>query len=122
MAVGKREQSPLVERNIFRSDFDETAGFYLLDSNPRWKPEHFLLYAVLADAISCFQKYYGRRGGPGLTLYRESRDWFFSDDVGWPFSFLNTCEFLNLDPSVIKKMLKEWQEEKRRVPIFYFPN
>ena len=58
--------------------------------------------AVLEDALNT------RRRGPHATgrsprlLYAEVRRWFASNDVHWPFSFVNVCHGLGLEPSAVR--------------------
>lgn len=65
-------------------------------------PEQRLMAAVLEDALNT------RRRGPHATgrsprlLYAEVRRWFASNDVQWPFSFVNVCHGLGLDPSAVR--------------------
>jgi hypothetical protein len=73
-------------------------------------PEVSLMYAVLQDAIHCFQGLSMRNPRDAQRLAREAAEWFFSEDIDWPFSFLNICEVLRLDPSYIRSGLKRWQQ------------
>lgn len=69
---------------------------------PSLSPEQRLMAAVLEDALAI------RRRGPRATgrrarpLYAEVRRWFASDDVTWPFSFVNVCQGLGLEPTVVR--------------------
>lgn len=87
------------------------------------RPETALMRAVLEEALTCFQyQFYGHRVKT-QQLAREAEKWFFSDDASWPFSFVNICSVLYLDPSYIRRGLKKWQtnwplkipQRKRRV-------
>ena len=69
-----------------------------------------LMRAVLEDAISCFQKQFVNNGKRALRLAKEAEEWFLSDDVHWPFSFVSICSVLGLDPDYIRRGLKHWQE------------
>lgn len=64
-----------------------------------------LMRAVLEDAVDCFSQ---RRGGnlaERLKLHREAAAWIFSDDPSWPFSFVNVCDSLGVDPSRLRQRL-----------------
>ena len=76
--------------------------------------EKELMVAVLSDAIECFWKYAMTREGVGPRLFREAQAWLFTDDEGQPFSFLNICEALRLDPGYIRRGIREWKTH--RVP------
>ena len=55
-----------------------------------------LMYAILDDAIGCLQKPVRNRRSQRLA--REAEEWIFADDEAWPFSFVNICGALGLDP------------------------
>lgn len=83
-------------------------------------PEVGLMYAVLQDALHCFRGRSSRSPRNAQRLAREAEEWFFSDDVDWPFSFLNMCAVLGLDPSYIRAGLRRWrqcppQERQRKI-------
>ena len=63
------------------------------------QPEQQLMLAVLEDAA----RTYGEPEGlPDSVPRREVDAWFASDDRRWPFSFLNVCRALRLDPDVVR--------------------
>lgn len=70
-----------------------------------------LMQAVLEDAIGCFQKQFVRKGRRVVRLAREAEEWFWADDLRWPFSFVNVCAALGLDPDYIRRGLKQWREQ-----------
>jgi hypothetical protein len=85
--------------------------FYRLpDSTQQMSGEAALMYAVLEDAISCFQKGTLANGRRPQRLAREAEEWFFTDDLRWPFSFVNICAVLGLDPEFIRLGLKRWRQ------------
>lgn len=63
-------------------------------------PQVALMRAVLGDALSCLLRYRGRRLG------REAEEWILSDEKAWPFSFVNICQVLDIDPGYIRHRLK----------------
>jgi hypothetical protein len=67
--------------------------------------------AVLEDAIDCFQKQSRKSGKRAQRLAREAEEWLFKDDQRWPFSFLNVCNVLDIDPAYIRRGLKQWREK-----------
>lgn len=75
----------------------------------RPSPETELMYAVLADALTCFEKRWAGNGRRAQRLAREAAEWIFSDDCEWPFSFLNICTALRLDPDYIRLGLRRWR-------------
>ncbi len=69
-----------------------------------------LMYAVLEDAVRCFQEQFVSGGQHAKRLGREAAAWFFSEDQQWPFSFLNICAVLGLDPEYIRQGLRRWSQ------------
>ncbi len=70
-------------------------------------PETALMYAVLEDAFLCFHEQFETE--PRLIENaREAKDWFFSNDSRWLFSFLSVCGALGLEPYYIRKKLRHW--------------
>jgi hypothetical protein len=69
-----------------------------------------LMRAVLEDAVGCFQKQLVNSGRRVQRLAREAEEWFFTDDHRWPFSFVNICAVLGLDPEYIRLGLKRWRQ------------
>jgi hypothetical protein len=65
--------------------------------------ERDLMFAILADAVDCYSKYATARDGRSMRLFADARDWFFCDGDEQPFSFVNVCDGLGLDPSYIRR-------------------
>lgn len=80
----------------------------------RGRAERALMRAVLEDAVYCFQKYFAetRRSHPRLA--RETERWFWANDDHWPFSFVNICAVLDLDPEAIRDALQRWRRTAQR--------
>jgi hypothetical protein len=69
-------------------------------------PEARLMLAILDDALATYRKEVGR---PGLKHRRaavEAEEWLFSDDVRWPFSFVNVCHTLGIEVGWIRARLR----------------
>jgi hypothetical protein len=64
---------------------------------PQRSPEQRLMAAVLEDAMRELARPGGEWFGARARRRAEIRAWFASDDVAWPFSFVNVCEALDLD-------------------------
>jgi hypothetical protein len=87
------------------------------------QPEASLMRAVLSEALTCFQYQFYLRREERMRLAREAESWFFSDATDWPFAFVNICEALHLEPTYIRRGLRDWQtqcplkvlQRKRRV-------
>ena len=74
------------------------------------EPEKKLMLAVLADALTCFQKYLAARRKKGQNLFREADEWIFGAADDHLFSFENVCEVLGLDPPYVRRLLLQWKE------------
>ena len=74
--------------------------------------ERRLMAAILEDAIDCFQKYLWAKDNRSRNLRQEAESWFFSDDDSWPFSFINVCEALDLEPDFLRRGLTTWKERQ----------
>jgi hypothetical protein len=68
----------------------------MLDA-PQRTPEQRLMAAVLEDAMRELARPGGAWFGARARRRAEIEAWFLSDDVAWPFSFVNVCEALDLD-------------------------
>jgi len=67
-------------------------------------PETALMYAVLEDALLCFQETFA--GSPHQQCCKEATRWFFSDDQHSPYSFVSICAWLGLDAEEIRNKLR----------------
>lgn len=75
-----------------------------------------LMRAVLEDAVNCFQKESVKSGRRAQRLAREAEEWLFGDDYHWPFSFVNICAVLGLDPEYVRLGLKRWHQHRPAEP------
>jgi hypothetical protein len=69
--------------------------------------------AVLEDAISCFQQI---SGSNTERTAKEAERWLFSDDLRWPFSFVNICAVLGLNAEYMRLGLKRWRQNPLAKP------
>ena len=76
------------------------------------QPEKRLMFAVLLDAVECFQDYAPSVRYKPDPLFKDSEEWIFEDDHEWPFSFINICEALEIDPQYVRKRLLDWKETR----------
>jgi hypothetical protein len=78
-------------------------------------PETALMYAVLEDALLCFQDHFAI-GMPHRQQRwaQEAEKWFFSDDRHSPYSFVGICDGLSLDSADIRKKLKHLESSPMR--------
>lgn len=68
-------------------------------------PEERLIFAVLLDAVGILSGLQGEGIRRPSRVFGETRAWVLSDDTGWPYSFRNICEALDIDPERLRRRL-----------------
>jgi hypothetical protein len=74
------------------------------------------MQAVLADAVACLHPPVGTPSAHARRLAHEAQQWFLAEDDRWPFSFVNICAVLRLDPEYLRRGLRGWQQAPRTRP------
>ena len=74
-------------------------------------PERRLMLAVLSDALAILTRRGEFATGCNRRLEWETRDWFMSDDISWPFSFLNVCDVLDMNAVSVRRHLGQLRED-----------
>jgi len=77
-----------------------------------WQPEKELMYAILEDAVGCFQKYLFARDKKGKRLFLNAETWINGEEGTSVLSFDNVCEELDLDPEFLRSGLRRWKQKK----------
>ncbi len=95
----------LAGSELYDGQWDSGAGLHN-------QPEKRLMMAILLDAVECFQKHAPRHQGKPDRLFRASQEWLFDDDLKWPFSFVNICDAVGIDPRYLRNGLKRWSETR----------
>jgi hypothetical protein len=82
------------------------------------EPERRLMFAVLIDAIECFQRYRRAKSLMSRRLAEDAEAWIKSHDCKWPYSFEPICEVLNINPYYLRLGLMQWRAtyESKSVP------
>lgn len=75
--------------------------------------EKRLMLAVLEDAVNSYQRYADSDRVRGRRLFWETCEWFYDDDMEWPFSFLRITQLLGIDPSYFRRGLSGWLDVQR---------
>ena len=104
-------------RSFFEPDVLTAYGFFnVYQQKGQWGPEERLMFAVLTDAVECFQKHLGAQNRRSRLLFAEAAEWIQSRDASWPFSFEQICQNLNINPSYLRMGLTRWRSlyEKNR--------
>ena len=76
-------------------------------------PETALMYAVLEDALLCFQEKVAGSHHQQWRRAQEAARWFFSGDQHSPYSFVSICAWLGLDAHDIRNKLKYLEQDIR---------
>jgi hypothetical protein len=78
------------------------------------EPEKRLMFAILEDAIRCFQDNHLAQRGGSKRLFDEVQRWIFKRGDDCVFGFENICSVLGLDPGYIRRGLVRWRQEESR--------
>jgi hypothetical protein len=73
------------------------------------QPERMLMLAVLEEAVDTYCKHVRPANRRGARLFHEAETWCQSDDVHWPYSFVNICHALGLDVDYLRSGLDRWR-------------
>ncbi len=76
------------------------------------EPEKLLLLALLDDALSCYRKYLFARTAKRQKDFREAEEWIFHVDDSRFVSFETVCGILGIEPSYLRRGLREWKTRK----------
>ena len=76
--------------------------------------ERSLMFAVLQDAIVCFQDNFKATCKRKRSLYHDAEEWILSDDRFYLFSFENICEALGIDPAYVRQGLMRWKQSRQQ--------
>jgi hypothetical protein len=66
------------------------------NGTPERSAEFKLALAVLEQALEDLDKHRDALGNERRRLYRQAQSWVRSNDRGWPYSFVNVCDMLNV--------------------------
>jgi len=69
------------------------------------KSQKDLAAGILKQARQDLRRFRKPTGRVERELYFDAYHWFTSNDYTWPFSFLNVCQLLDLDPEAVRKEL-----------------
>ena len=85
---------------------------HVFRQKPHTIAEEKLMFAVLTDAIECFQRYASATDAKSRALYNDAAAWISNRDAASPFSFENICETLRLNPSYLRLGLMQWHSKR----------
>ena len=83
-------------------------------------PEVALAKGVLVQAKQDLRRFLAAEDRIGREIYADAYSWVVSDDLWWPYSFLNVCEVLGLAPDALREELLAdtqlgWYSHSRRI-------
>jgi hypothetical protein len=76
------------------------------------QPEKQLMFAVLQDAVFCFETYFDSADPLHKRLFTEAEHWLLDDNQEWPFSFSNICLAIELDMDLVRGGLMRWKHRR----------
>jgi hypothetical protein len=68
-----------------------------------------LMFAVLADAVRCFQTYAAAQSRAGRRMFGETQWWILDRNSDGPFTFEAICEALGIEPDCLRNGLHQWR-------------
>ena len=78
----------------------KTAEDYISETGQRE-----LASGILKQAAQDLRRFHGATSAIGRELYHDAYRWVISHDSSWPFSFLNVCQLLKLEPEILRQDL-----------------
>jgi hypothetical protein len=100
--------------SLFQPDFLLSAQYFGNLRKSLLEPEKKLMFAILEDAISCYQKNVTAHSVKGKRFFEETKNWIVAAGNDWIFSFDNVCEALGLNPQYVRQGLLRWAEKYRQ--------
>jgi len=81
-------------------------------SKAQRQPLRLLMFAILMDAVKCFQKNFRAQRGIKQREFEEAESWLFQMDPDGPFTFETVCGTLDIEPECFRRALVEWRNRK----------
>jgi hypothetical protein len=106
-SIGEQRRSYLYEPDAI----SQYQYLHVFRQKPHTIAEEKLMFAVLTDAIECFQRYAGATDAKCRALHKDAAAWISNRDTASPFSFENICETLRLNPSYLRLGLMQWHNK-----------
>jgi hypothetical protein len=76
------------------------------------EPIKKLMFALLIDAVRCFQTCLGAKTGSRAKLFAEAQSWLFSKDENAPLSLDTVCHALDINTDYLRHALSEWRRNQ----------
>lgn len=81
------------------------------DGKAQRTPETRLMFAILVDAVECFQRNLFACKRRDRRLFDQAETWIFLSESNWVFSFENVCAELHIDPGYLRSGLRRWRDK-----------
>jgi hypothetical protein len=100
--------------SLFQPDWLLSAQYFGNLRKTLLEPEKKLMFAILEDAINCYQNNLLAQSVKGKRFFEETKSWIVAVDSDWIFSFENVCEALGFNPEYVRQGLLRWAEKYRQ--------
>jgi hypothetical protein len=87
-------------------------GQFFPDRRKVGEPIARLMFAVLNEAVRCYQNNVGVQRPHAQYLLAEVKEWLFRLPGDGPFSFESICEVLEIDAPRLQRALLRWGDQK----------
>ena len=93
-----------------------------IEGHDEQRGEKRLMFAIVEEAISTYQRYAGSSRRRGQRLFREAEEWFRSTDTTWTFAFQSICHAVGLDANYLRQGLERWKARRAegRAQVYRF--
>ena len=78
--------------------------------------DRYLMWGMLVDAAEALVLGADDPWRDDEVLVSEIRDWVYADDPEWPFSFVNICAALEMEPGFVRDGLAAWLRRRAALP------
>jgi hypothetical protein len=94
--------------NANNADISEESQRELALGHLKQSAQHELAAGVLKQAARDLRRFRSATSRRGRELYLDAHRWVMADHCSWPFSFLNVCHALSLEPeSVCRELMSD---------------
>lgn len=91
----------------------ETAPLFEVRPSLPWTGSRRLLLGVLQDALRSFFQHRSSSTTAGRRRFAEIREWIWSPEQDWIYSFESICAHLRLDPGYLRQGLQSFLQPTR---------
>jgi len=113
LSIDRRVMDPIF--SLLETDrIDVQKYFSQWGNSGALEPEKALMFAVLREAVECFQENALCRTRWEEVQFKDAERWIFQDDHAWLFSFINICDAFAMNPGYLRQGLLGWKEKAIR--------